>query len=404
MKPDVAAPGCAIVSAKSAFVSPTPSNALVSPDGKHWTMAGTSMATPHVTGACALLLAATPNQTPAALKTALATGAVVDGNTGSVPNATWGAGKLHLQAADTQAPTATVASPNGGETWAAGSLHNVTWSASDNVGVTSVALAYSLDNGGAWTSIASGIANSGSYGWTLPQAVSTQARVRVTARDAANNSGADMSDSPFTLADQTAPTVTVTAPNGGETWGIGETHDITWTAADNIGVTTVDLAVSSDNGVNWTSIVDGHANDGVYAWTVSAGAGNQTLVRALAHDGAGLTAADASDAPFVVQPTAGVTNGTVVFTRPTLMPGRPNPFADGTRIGFGLARSSHVSLKLYSLDGRLVRTLANGSFAPGYTELSWNGRTDAGVRAASGIYFCRFAADGAKQSQRLVLQ
>jgi subtilisin family serine protease len=404
MKPDIAAPGTAIVSSKSSFMSPTPSTALVNPDGRHLTMAGTSMATPHVTGACALLLAATPNQTPAQLKTALSTGAVTDGNTGAVPNGAWGNGKLHLNGVDAQAPTAAVSSPNGGETWAAGSSHTITWSASDNVGVTSVALDYSLDDGASWTSVATGLANSGSYGWTLPQAVSTHARVRATAYDAANNAGADVSDAAFVLADQTAPTVTLTAPNGGETWGIGESHDITWNAADNIGVTTIDLDVSSDGGGSWSSIVTGHANNGTYAWNVATPAGSQTLVRAVAHDAGGNTGNDISDAWFVVQPTAGVTNGAIAFTRPTLVPNRPNPFAGGTRVGFGLARSGHVSLQLYSLDGRLVRTLADGSFAAGYTEIGWDGRDAAGHVASSGIYFCRFEADGARETRRLVLQ
>ncbi len=404
LKPDFAAPGSAIVSAKSAFTTPTPSSALVAPDGVHITMTGTSMAAPHVTGACALLLAKTPGLTPAQLKTALAASALTDGWTGTVPNGTWGNGKLHLQAADTQPPTVTVSAPTGGETWAAGSSHAVTWSASDNVGVASVALDYSLDNGGTWKSIASGLTNTGSYPWTLPQTVSTQALVRATARDAAGNAGVDASNAAFTLADQTAPAVTVTSPNGGETWGLGETHDITWTASDNIGVSAVDLDESTDGGGTWSSIATGLANSGTYAWVVSGATGNQALVRATAHDAAGNTAADASNATFVVQPTAGVTNGAIAFARPTLVTNRPNPFTASTRVGFGLPRTTRVRITLYALDGRLVRTLADGLFGAGYTEVDWDGAAGGGRRAASGVYFCRFEADGVKQSRRVVLQ
>jgi hypothetical protein len=404
IKPDLAAPGSAIVSAKSVFTSPAPSNALIAPDNKHVTMTGTSMASPHVAGACALLLAATPNRTPAQLKATLASGATVDGFTGAVPNGTWGAGKLHLQAADATAPTIALSSPNGGEAWALGSTHAITWSASDNVAVTSVALELSLDNGASWSAIASGLANTGSHSWNVPASVSSQALVRATARDAANNAATDASNAAFTLADQTAPAITVTAPNGGETWGVGETHDITWTASDNVGVTAVDLSVSTDGGANWSPIVSGHANDGTYAWVVTGSTGNQGLVRAVAHDAAGNVSNDASNSTFVLQPTAGVTNGAVAFANPTLVTNRPNPFAQSTRVGFGLPRAGQVRISVYSLDGRLVRVLADGPFAAGYTEVAWDGHTGAGRRAASGVYFCRFESEGVKQSKRMVLQ
>ena len=404
IKPDLAAPGSAIVSARSAFTSPAPSNALLNPDGKHVTMTGTSMASPHVSGACALLLAATPNQTPAQLKAALAASATVDGATGAVPNATWGAGKLHLLAADTQAPSVTVTSPNGGEAWALGSSHNITWTATDNVGVTSVAIDVSLDHGGSWSALATGLANSGSWAWSVPQSPSSQALVRVTATDAASNPGADASDADFALADQTAPAITITVPNGGETWGVGESHDVTWTATDNVGVTAVDLYVSVDGGANWTPIVTGHANTGTYTWVVNSASGSQTLVRGVAHDAAGNVSNDASNAAFVVQPTTGVTNGAIAFANPTLVGNRPNPFVQSTRIGFGLPRAAAVRVAVYSLDGRLVRTLADGTFGAGYTELEWDGVTAAGRRAASGVYFCRLETDGVHRSQRLVLR
>src|SRR5262249_36763444 len=82
--------------------------------------------------------------------------------------ATWGTFLRNLplgpSGPDTTAPSVTVTAPNGGENWTAGSTRNITWSATDNVGVTAVDILYSTDGvGGAFTSIVSGVANSGSY-------------------------------------------------------------------------------------------------------------------------------------------------------------------------------------------------------------------------------------------------
>ena len=103
-------------------------------------------------------------------------------------------------AGDVTAPVVAVSSPDGGETWKAGSSHSITWSATDAVGVTSVDLAYSTDGGASFpNAIATGIANSGSRSWTVPNTPTGTARVRVRARDAAGNLGADSSAANFTI-------------------------------------------------------------------------------------------------------------------------------------------------------------------------------------------------------------
>ena len=73
---------------------------------------GTSMAAPVVTGALALILAEHPHLTAAQLRSRLTAGARSDGDTGTVPNDTWGAGKIDAEAAfdDTTASGCFVAS------------------------------------------------------------------------------------------------------------------------------------------------------------------------------------------------------------------------------------------------------------------------------------------------------
>jgi uncharacterized repeat protein (TIGR02543 family) len=101
--------------------------------------------------------------------------------------------------ADNIDPAVTVLAPNGGEIWNAGTVHSITWNATDGVGVTSVDLAYSTNGGGSWTPIATGIANTGSHFWLVPNTPSIDARVRVTAHDAASNAGEDAGDASFEI-------------------------------------------------------------------------------------------------------------------------------------------------------------------------------------------------------------
>ena len=116
-------------------------------------------------------------------------------------------------AGDVTAPAVAMTSPDGGETWKAGSTHAITWSATDAVGVASVDLAWSADGGATFpNALATGVANSGSWSWTVPNAPSGTARVRVLARDAAGNLGADSSAANFTVDRWT---IVATAGTGG---------------------------------------------------------------------------------------------------------------------------------------------------------------------------------------------
>jgi hypothetical protein len=100
---------------------------------------------------------------------------------------------------DTEAPVVTVLTPDGGEAWEGGSQQSVTWSATDNVGVTSVDVFYRDGEGEPWIMIAREIGNGGAFAWFVHNTPSAEARVRVAARDAAGNEGSDASDDLFAI-------------------------------------------------------------------------------------------------------------------------------------------------------------------------------------------------------------
>jgi hypothetical protein len=131
-------------------------------------------------------------------------------------------------------PVVAVIAPNGGETWTPGTIHDITWTATDNVAVTAIDLAYSVDDGANWIDIATGEVNDGSYAWTVPNTPTLQARVEVIARDAAANLAADASDAVFTIPSLSVPAIAnlVAAQNKTSHGGLNTTRiTLTWSGA-----------------------------------------------------------------------------------------------------------------------------------------------------------------------------
>src|SRR5439155_26158809 len=101
-------------------------------------------------------------------------------------------------------PAVAVTSPNGGEFGAVGSTQSITWTATDDAGVAIVDIAYSTDGGATFpNAVATGVSNTGTFAWTVPSTLTTQAPVRVVAHDVNGNVGNDSSDSDFTIGQYT---------------------------------------------------------------------------------------------------------------------------------------------------------------------------------------------------------
>ncbi|MDP6461258.1 MAG: carboxypeptidase regulatory-like domain-containing protein, partial [Gemmatimonadota bacterium] len=92
---------------------------------------------------------------------------------------------------------------------------------------------------------------------------------------------------------------------------------------------------------------------------------------------------------------------------PAMVPGlaqnAPNPFADETTVRFSVAREGPVELSVFDVRGARVAVLADGDFAAGSHEASWDGRSTGGRRAASGVYYYRLTTPGFVTTKSLVL-
>ena len=117
---------------------------------------------------------------------------------------------------------------------------------------------------------------------------------------------------------------------------------------------------------------------------------------------------NAANSPTVVEvrldldPTSG---GQVRVPQPfRIVSVAPNPFNPSTTLYFTLPEKMQVRAVVYSVIGARIRVLSSGKrFDPGLNRLTWDGRTDRGSAAASGVYFIRLETKSGTDVIRAVL-
>jgi hypothetical protein len=87
----------------------------------------------------------------------------------------------------------------------------------------------------------------------------------------------------------------------------------------------------------------------------------------------------------------------------SLSQNRPNPFNPSTVIDFALPTRSNVSINIFNVLGQKVRTLVDREFDAGYHKETWNGKTENGTSAASGIYFYKIDAGDYTDTKKMIM-
>ncbi len=87
-----------------------------------------------------------------------------------------------------------------------------------------------------------------------------------------------------------------------------------------------------------------------------------------------------------------------------LGPNVPNPFNPTTAISFVVPDGgASVSLRIYDVSGRLIRTLVDGYVPAGARKVSWSGTDDLGRPVASGPYFYQLSAPSFLEMRKMLL-
>ena len=142
-----------------------------------------------------------------------------------------------------------ITSPLGGEKWAAGSSRSVKWIS--NLAATELVRIDLFQNDSWKSAITNSTANTGAFVWALPATLSDgNYKVKVSSLKTADVFSISLGD--FQIGQ---PSVSVTAPNGGQNWVIGRTYDISWES--NVGGT---VSIKLDKSGAVTTLMTGIDN------------------------------------------------------------------------------------------------------------------------------------------------
>jgi len=86
----------------------------------------------------------------------------------------------------------------------------------------------------------------------------------------------------------------------------------------------------------------------------------------------------------------------------SVLPNHPNPFAGATLLRIGLPKASDITVEVYDVTGRRLRSLAVSGVA-GWQNVAFFGHDDAGRPLPSGVYFYRISARGFMVQDKMVI-
>ncbi len=407
-KPDIAAPGAWVMSAFASDSDPqNEMGVLRDPGGMHICYQGTSMSSPHVAGAIALMLQKDGTLGPEQVKTILQETARADAFTGVVPNSAFGYGKLDVKAA--------VDMVEGGS----GECATVMGDADGNDMVNILDLVATVnhilnitplsDGGQACADVQTdgiinildvvGIVNIIMTGFAPPPVAL---------------GGGDRDTGPVAWSEEAAASSYLLTLDGSRLGGIQLSYYLPRGYEADGGP----IVRGGLHGARLSHAVRGRLHTLIlYASGGGAlGTGDVTLEIPLrkAWDGgqgigdfgiSHLVLSDPSACPLEPAPVSRgfgespESAGMGLFLARTA----PNPSAEVTRIEYSLELNGDVSLAVFDASGRRVRDLWNGWQMAGGHVVAWDGRDDAGTPVPAGVYFVQLRGASDRDSRKLLI-
>ena len=81
----------------------------------------------------------------------------------------------------------------------------------------------------------------------------------------------------------------------------------------------------------------------------------------------------------------------------------PNPFNPVTKIHFNLQKKEYVSINIFDLIGKNIKSLINSNLGPGINQVEWDATDNYGEPVAAGVYIYRIEAGAFISSKKMIL-
>ena len=98
-----------------------------------------------------------------------------------------------------------------------------------------------------------------------------------------------------------------------------------------------------------------------------------------------------------------ISNQSEILKQFTLYQNFPNPFNSVTILHYDLPEDAMVSITIYDMMGRKVKTLVNGSQTAGYKSIQWNATNNTGQPVSAGLYLYTIQAGQFSQTKKIIL-
>lgn len=347
---------------------------------------GTSQASPFVSGLAGLIRSKFPSLTNDNVRSLIVNKADnIDAQNPGYINLL-GSGRINAFASlyETTPPTVRVITPNGGENLYMTQNYNITWTATDDSAMANNGISLLYTTGESYIPIATNIANSGTYSWTVPGVITSEARVKVVAVDILGNTASDESDGFFTIRQETSiPNAVITAPIANQR--VTGTVSVTGTASDE-NLSYYLLEYGNNGGYyqiisSETAVISGPLG----TWeTTGLLPGNYilrlTVLDQFAHSSQASVEVIlylSGETRLVEPPRSGPSPFNPLFTQPLLISYKLNDDAD-------------IQVYIYNMYGELIwrraYTAGSAGARAGTNNVIWDGRDASGNLANAGVY------------------
>jgi glycosidase len=137
--------------------------------------------------------------------------------------------------------------------------------------------------------------------------------------------------------------------------------------------------------------------------TITFGGGNAELTVNLPPYGFAVYVLDVVQRTLELPPLVGVTEDDNLPKTTALEQNYPNPFNPTTTIRFQVSNHADVSLQVFDILGRLVKTLVSEPLSAGSYSMTWDGTNSSGQEVGTGVYFYRLRTDEQSMVKRMLL-